>query len=281
QPQRPLSTTSQPNTPLVQSTPNQFPPSLYPTGASIASQAVNTPRLPYAPQPFGVFNPGPSVQQTSLVPPALSRGYGSPSPFDPSFGRPLAATPLATSSKAIQNPLSSPTLLAPGSSRRSSVPEPGPGPVARPLSIAPLTSGPMSSLGPIAPPAPIARPTGEPSGSNSGSPIRRTPSPKVLGSSALAADDDEVVPPARRVPSGPMSQSWGNSTSPRTIMGEMRGPWGNPTSTAFPTRPPIGSSLWGGMNANSEWQAPPTSFFSNSFVNNHTNSSPSPHSGNN
>lgn len=284
QPQRPLPTLSQPNTPIVQTTPNQFPsPStpLYPPGTSMVTQVVNTPRLPYAPPPFGVFGPGPSMQPASLAPSALSRSFGSPSPFDPSFSRPLTSAPLATSSKAIQNPLSSPTLLAPGPSRRTSIPEPGPGPVARPLSISPLTPGPISPLGPIAPPAPIARPTGEPSGSSSGSPIRRTPSPKVLGSSALAADDDEVVPPpARRVPPGAVGQSWGNSTSPRTIMGEPRGPWGNPTSAAFPTRPPIGGSLWGGMNANSEWpQAPATPFF-NSFVNNHTNSSHSPHSGN-
>ncbi|KAG6333073.1 hypothetical protein ID866_6015 [Astraeus odoratus] len=287
QPQRTTST-SQPNTPLVPAVQHQFPPPstpLYPTVPNAVPPAANAtpPRLPFAAAPpFGVFGPGPSIPQAPLGPSTLPRGFGSPTPFDTAFSRGLTATtsPIAAPSKPVQNPLTSP-LLAPGSSRRSSIPEPGPGPVARPVSIAPITPSPISPPGPIAPPAPIARPIGETSGSGSGSPIRRSPSPKVLGSSALAADDDEVVPPPGRrlVPPGAVGQSWGNSASARHVMGEPRGPWGNPPPPGFPTRPLLGSSLWGGMSPTSEWQTAATApFFPNSFGN-HNNSSHSPHSG--
>lgn len=297
QPQRPVTSTSQPSTPVAPSTQGQFslpPAPLYPAAPRMLPPGANAtpPRLPFAaaPPPFGVFG-GPPIPQPPLGPSNLPRTFASPSPFDPPFNRGHTSAPIATPSKPAQNPLASPTLLAPGSSRRQSMPEPGPGPVARPIAIAPLTSpgaisppGPIAPLAPIAPPtpiappAPIARPTGEPSGSGSGSPVRRSPSPKVLGSSALAADDDEVVPPpGRRAPPGVVGQTWGsNSASPRNVMGEARGPWGHPAPPAFPTRPPLGASLWGGMSPNSEWQTPATSFLQNSFI----NSSPSSHSGN-
>ncbi|KAH7911254.1 hypothetical protein BJ138DRAFT_1151105 [Hygrophoropsis aurantiaca] len=282
QPQRPMVSTSQPTTPVAPSVQNHFPPPstpLYPIGASMMHPPGGmSPRLPFAPPPpppFGVFGPGPPMQQgpPNLAPSALPRNFGSPSPFESTFNnRGLApSTPIGPPSKATQNVLSSPTMLAPGPSRRLSIPDPGPGPVARPVSIAPIA--------PIAPPAPIARPTtGETSGSGSGSPVRRSPSPKgVLGSSALAADDDEVVPPpGRRIAPGAVGQSWGNNTSPRTAVGDTRAPWGAPAPLGFGSpRPPITNSLWGTVSPAPDWQAP-GGFFPNSFVN-PVNPSPPPH----
>ncbi|KAH7882068.1 hypothetical protein F5I97DRAFT_1911677 [Phlebopus sp. FC_14] len=285
--QRPLAA-SQPSTPVASSVQNNFlPPAapLYPPGAGMMPQSGLSPRMPYAPPPFGVFGPGPSMQQgppPSLAPSALPRNYGSPTSMEPNFTRGLTpATPIGPPPRAVQNPLASPTMLPPGPSRRTSIPEsvPGPGPVARPVSIAPSVAPIAPPVAPIAPPAPIARPTGEASGSGSGSPVRRSPSPKgVLGSSALAADDDEVVPPpGRRNVPGAVGQTWGNNTSPRSVIGEARPPWGAPAPPGFGARAPMGGSLWGGANPAPDWQS--AAFFPNSFVN-QINSSPPPHTGN-
>ncbi|KAF9239442.1 salt tolerance down-regulator-domain-containing protein [Melanogaster broomeanus] len=237
-PQRPMVTTSQPATPVASSAQNLFPPPstpMYPPGTGmIPPTGAMSPRMPYAPPPpFGLFGPGPSMQQgppPSLAPSALPRKLWLTLSF-----RPTAA----------QNPLASPTMLAAGPSRRVSMPEPGPGPVARPVSIAPI-----APIAPPAPIAPIARPTtGEASGSGSGSPVRRSPSPKgVLGSSALAADDDEVVPPpGRRMVPGAVGQE-------------------------------LGGTLWGSVSPETPWQSP-TGFFPNTFVN-PINPTPTPHTGN-
>ncbi|KAH7927190.1 hypothetical protein BV22DRAFT_297584 [Leucogyrophana mollusca] len=280
QPQRPIVSTSQPSTPVAPPVQNHFPsPStpLYPHSTGMMHpQGAMSPRLPFAPPPpppFGVFGPGPPMQPgPPLAPSALARNFGSPSPFETTFNRGLApAAPIGPPSKVVQNVLASPTMLAPDPSRRASIPEPGPGPVARPVSIAPIAS--------TVPIAPIARPTtGETSASGSGSPSRRSPSPKgVLGSSALAADDDEVVPPpGRRVAPGAVGQSWGNNTSPRTAVGDNRAPWGAPAPPGFGSpRPPMATSLWGNVNPSPEWQSP-GNFYPNSFVN-HVKPSPPPH----
>lgn len=279
-PQRPLATSSQPATPIAPSSSITFPPPpvapLYPPASGMVPPPTALP--PYAPPPpFGVFAPGPSMPQgppPSLAPSVLPRGFGSPSPFDPPFNRGLPQpAPIGPPSKSAQNPLASPTMLAAGPSRKASLPEPGPGPVARPIPIAPIA--------PPAPIAPIARPnTGETSGSRSGSPVRRSPSPKgVLGSSALAADDDEVVPPpGRRTVPGAVGQSW-TTTSPRSVV-EARPPWGPPAPLpGFSSRPPpLGSSLWGNISPEPSWQSP-AGFFPNAFVN-PINPSPPPHAGN-
>jgi len=147
-------------------------------------------------------------------------------------------------------------MLAPGANRRSSIVDPGP--ITRPL-------------------APIARPTTGDTGSGSASPVRRSPSPKgVLGSSALAADDDEVVSAAgRRLMTG--GQIWGGAPSPRTSV-DVRVPWG-PPAPGFPApthspRPPAGGSPW--TTPHPDWH--PSNFFPTPFVTH--NSSPPPHSGN-
>ncbi|KAG9311132.1 salt tolerance down-regulator-domain-containing protein [Chiua virens] len=279
-PQRPSVSTSQSATPVVPSTPSAFSlpvAPLYPPAPGMVPPSTTLP--PFAPPPpFGVFGPGPSMSQgppPSLAPSALPRGFGSPSPFDPPFSRGLPQpAPIGPPSKAVPNPLASPTLIPAGPSRKASLPEPGP--VARPVSIAPIA--------PPAPIAPIARPTtGEASGSGSGSPVRRSPSPKgVLGSSALAADDDEVVPPPGRrgtVP-GVVGQSWATTTNSRSGA-ESRPPWGPPAPLpAFgsPRPPPMGGSLWGNMGPDPSWQSP-AGFFPNTFVNPINPSSP-PHAGN-
>ncbi|KAG6374123.1 hypothetical protein JVT61DRAFT_4768 [Boletus reticuloceps] len=280
-PQRPLATTSQPATPVTPSAANTFPPPvapLYPPAPGMVPPPSTLP--PYAPPPpFGMFGPGPSMPQAPpppLAPSALPRGFGSPSLFDPPFNRGHPQpTPIGPPSKTVQNPLASPTMFTVAPSRKTSLPEPGPGPVARPV--------PMAPIAPPAPIAPIARPTtGEASGSGSGSPVRRSPSPKgVLGSSALAADDDEVVPPPgrRTVPSA-VGQSWAMTTGPRSVV-EARLPWGPPApppNFGSPRPPPMGGSLWGNMSPEPSWQSP-ASFFPNAFVNPINPSSP-PRSGN-
>lgn len=147
--------------------------------------------------------------------------------------------------------------MASGPSRRASNPNSSsmlndliPGPITRPI-------------------APIARPTeaGNP-GSGSGSPNRRSPSPKgFLGSSALAADDDEVVPvhsSGRRAGSVSVGQGWGGhgvhgqggmgigtiggigigvGAPPRSAgpVGAVGSPWGAPASAGFGV-PPISTS---------------------------------------
>ncbi|EGN94741.1 hypothetical protein SERLA73DRAFT_143601, partial [Serpula lacrymans var. lacrymans S7.3] len=51
-----------------------------------------SPRMPFAPPPFGVFGPGPSLSQgppPPLAPSALPRTFGTGSPFEPAFSRGL------------------------------------------------------------------------------------------------------------------------------------------------------------------------------------------------
>lgn len=238
---------------------------------------------------LGVHPHQPQPQQ--LQPSALPRGTftNGPTSFDPTFQRvsgggfaPGAGlpSPIGPPSKP-KTPMTggssgSPTIpgvpsLAPGSGRRSVHDLPGgstgvgaaPGPISRPI-------------------APIARPTGlvgaDNSSPGSNSPVRRSPSPKgvVLGSSALASVDDEVVPvTARRsiattpfgvssiggvgigvsgVSVGVIGQPHWGSSSPRGDALARSGPWGSTSgfSAAPGSRPgglaPIGAP--GMMNHN-------------------------------
>ena len=281
---------------------------------------------------------GPNMQQpspgTPLSPSVLPRGFnGGGSSFDPTFNRgipvgvgvplplgsgsalpPPTPSPIGPPVKAAKPPTQGTTLastpgssmLAPGQGRRASAPmqqqgagndASGPGPITRPI-------------------APIARPTaGGPAGSNgeatssgSGSPNRRSPSPKgVLGSSALAADDDEVVSahgprragstPIGTIPigGGPAGQNWGGA-NPRTILGDASlrgGPW---TASAFssaraaigpnnhlhqlplPGPPPVSPSLWGntpGNGSGENWHPP--GFFVPPYMNHNSATSSAPH----
>lgn len=252
-----------PITPQISShLPTPSTPMFPPTGMP---PAALSPRIPFAPGSYVV--PGPPIPQgplPPLAPSALPRTFGNGASFEPGFGRampppaPIAPpTPIAPPSRAVQNPLASPTqIIAASPSGRLSTADPGP--VARPI-------------------APIARPT-EASGSGSTSPSRRSPSPKgVLGSAALMPDDDEVIgaPGGRRSAApGLAGQGWGTASS-RSSITDLRSPWGAPGS-AFPSPrpppPPIGSSLW--SVPSTEWQTAP-SFFGSPF----TASSPPPHNG--
>jgi hypothetical protein len=195
-----------------------------------------------------------------LAPSAVPRNFGTGPPYDPTF-RAMGGPPTAPIGPPPKTPqqnsmTSAPPMLPPGPNKRASIGDPGP--VARPI-------------------APIARPTGEAPGSGSGSPNRRSPSPKGrLGSSALSPDDDEVIaPPTRRVNPAPVGQSWGNP-SPRSAIGENRAPWGAPAAPGFVSpRPPVGNSLWGNTSPGPEWQQPPNNFFASPFG---TGPSPPPHS---
>jgi hypothetical protein len=263
QPQRSIIVPSQPQTPITPQVPQLAPPPppMYSQAPGMMAPAAISPRVPYPPSPYG-FSPAPPIQQAPpLTPSALPRNFGAGAPpFDPSYSRGLGpAAPIGPPKTPITT--SSSTMLPPGPSRRASMPDPGP--VARPI-------------------APIARPTGDASTSGSGSPNRRSPSPKgVLGSSALAADDDEVVPPpTRRVTSGAVGQGWGTG-SPRSAVGEntMRAPWGPPAPPGFvgPPHPSVvGTSLWGNATANAEW-IPPGGLYPSPFIPH--NSSLPPHSG--
>jgi hypothetical protein len=237
---------------------------MYQPGPGMMPPQGMSPRVPYAPgPPFGVFGPGPSMQQgppPPLAPSAVPRNFGTGPPYDPGFramGGPPAA-PIGPPSKAPQQQnqaITTSPMLPPGTNKRASLGDPGP--VARPI-------------------APIARPTGEAPGSGSGSPNRRSPSPKgILGSSALSPDDDEVIaPPTRRVNPAAVGQGWGNP-SPRSAIGENRAPWGAPAAPGFTSpRPPVGNSLWGNTSPGPEWQQP-NNFFTSPFI---TGPSPPPHS---
>jgi hypothetical protein len=200
------------------------------------------PRMPFAgtAPPFG-FPPGPPG---NLQPSPLPRNFGPGPSFEPGFSRGALPTPIGPPTRQ------PPPLLGPIGSPPTSLPIGGP---SRRES--------MADLGPITRPTPRARPTtaGDAPSSGSGSPARRSPSPKgTLGSSALVADGDEVYTPATRRASGtaPVGHSWIN-TSPRGVIGEsvMRGagPWTSPTATQSPSfvgRPgPIGSSAGGSAGA--------------------------------
>ena len=259
------------------------------------SPSTMSPRIGnFPPMAYGYGGPNMQQQHPPPLSPVPARGFNGGS-FDPTFNRgmpigvgvPLGALPplpigppTKAAKSAAQGTVTS-TGLAPGQGRHASASSndaSGPGPITRPM-------------------APIARPTagggngpGEAASSGSGSPNCRSPSPsRVLGSSALAADDDEVVSahgPRRAatigigtlpIGGGPGGQNWG-SASPRTALSEANlrgGPW---TASAFSSpRTAIGPnnhlhqlhhpgpSLWGNTpgNGNGEnWHAQSPGFFS-------------------
>ena len=259
---------SQPATPISPHVSTHMPPPpqtpnlMFSQGQGIIPSSTMSPRMPsFPPMSFPFGAPGLQQQQPGgpPLPPSIGRGFNpAPGAFDPPFPRvsiggnvnmmnggvppspigppPKSKTPLASSSTM---------PLAPGSGRRSSVPvhaEAGPGPVARPQV------------------APIARPgtgvtsgSGEAGSSTSGSP-RRSPSPKgILGSSALAADDDEVVPSGNRrgastapIGLGPVGTgvSGGGNAGPN-VMGV-----GSGQGWVSPSRPD-------GLGIRSPWGPPP------------------------
>lgn len=233
----------------------------HPQGPVMIPPPALSPRVGAFPSmqfPYG----GPNMQHhspgTPLAPP---RGFNGPA-FDPNFNRGMnmgigipignipAATPSPIGPPKAKAPLPStsapgPSMLAPGQGRRPSI-------------LSAESSGP--GPGPITRPAPIARPTASNVGetaSNGSSPSRRSPSPKgILGSSALAADDDEVV--SRRVgntaPIGigigmggvggslPNNPIW-NAASPRAPIAPIATPWGGfSPSQARPIPTSIGSN---------------------------------------
>jgi hypothetical protein len=266
---RPVIVTNQPipQTPSQASNPPTpgYSPGI--NGAAPQQTPLISPRLPFNPtQQFNGFVPGPAIPQQGLGPSPIPRNFGA-SGFDSSSPtRPIGTStiispgPIGPPHKMNLNPPSH-SMLAPGSGRRQSlIADPGP-------------------IGPPRPIQPIARPTDQ-SGSGSASPIRRSPSPKVLGSSALAADDDEVVPTSRRtVANGPV---WGAAPMPPRTSVDLRGPWG-PPPPGFPMqssnlpRPPVGPSPWGTASPNDQWH--PSNFFPPGQFVGH-NPSPPPHSGN-
>ena len=271
---RPVIVTNQP----VPQTPSQAsnPPTPgYSPGVNRTLPQQNplaSPRVPFnATQQFNRFAPGLAIPQQgpgpTLGPSALLRNLGGPG-FDSSYPARAIGTPAIISPGPIGPPQKTnsnpppPSMLAPGSGRRQSIiADPGP-------------------IGPPRPIQPIARPT-EQSGSGSASPVRRSPSPKVLGSSALAAEDDEVVLTSRRTTiNGPV---WGAAPVPPRSSVDLRGPWGPPPAPGFPiqppnlARPPVGPSPWGTGSPNDQWH--PSNFFPPGQFVRH-NPSPPPHSGN-
>ena len=263
QPQRQPMTVSTTSQPLLPVTP-QLPP-VPPLPSPLFSPNGPSPRG-FAPPstPFGV--PAPSFAPP-LAPSALPPGFpGAPAPgpargpFDMTF--PRAQVPPA--------PIGPPSSgLAPGAGRRSSsnnigsTPAPDVGLIGRPL--API--GRPSTSGTTTPPSATSTSTGSLS---TASPVRRSPSPKgVLGSSALAADDDEIVSD-RRVVGGSAGvgvgapPGWRGFGSPRA--GNIVSPWGpsaqqqqqqqplgfglglgaRPGPPPPPGPPPLGAQMWGG-----------------------------------
>jgi hypothetical protein len=271
---RPVIVTNQP-VPQTPTQPSNPPTPGYSPGVngSLPQQhPLVSPRVPFNPAPqFNGFVPGPAIPQQGpgpiLGPSALPRNFGAPG-FDSSYpARPIGAPaivspgPIGPPQKTNPNPPPS-SMLAPGSGRRQSIiADPGP-------------------IGPPRPIQPIARPT-EQSGSGSASPVRRSPSPnKILGSSALATDDDEVLQTSRRTTAnGPV---WGAAPAPPRPPVDLRGPWG-PPPPGFPIqpqnlpRPPVGPSPWGTASPNDQWH--PSNFFPPGQFVGH-NPSPPPHSGN-
>ena len=270
---RPVIVTNQPIPQTPSQTSNPPTPGYSPSvnGTLPQQNPLVSPRAPFNPvQQFNGFVPGSGVSQQVpgpfLGPSALPRNFGTPG-FDPSYpARPVGAPaiispgPIGPPQKTNSNP-PPPSMLAPGSGRRTSlIADPGP-------------------IGPPRPIQPIARPT-EQSGSGSASPVRRSPSPKVLGSSALATDDDEVVQTSRRtMANGPI---WGAAPVPPRASADLRGPWG-PPPPGFPVqplnlpRPPVGPPPWGTTSPNDQWH--PSNFFPPGQFVEH-NPSPPPHSGN-
>ncbi|KAJ3738673.1 salt tolerance down-regulator-domain-containing protein [Lentinula detonsa] len=312
----------------MQQQPQQPPhsgPAGPPPGHSLAPSALPrgfTGSHPNGPSPFD--------------PTAFNRGMpGAPPPAP--IGPPPKLNTLPTSASVS-------SALAPGSSpiqantpRRMSVnyPDSGLGPITRPAPIGP--PAPIGSGAPIMPIAPIARPSAINSSSTStlenanninhagpshslpssgsGSPVRNSPRPRrssspkgVLGSSALAADDDEVVPvnKGRRPGNMNVGQGWGPASPSRGAsvigsgaIGGDRGPWGPPPpgvgmSIHNPHVSPIGgfgvgaprsAGLWGPglVQGASEWHPYQNSFMGQAQAPLHTgasNATPPPQSGN-
>ena len=238
-------------------------------------QPTMSPRATFPPahglSPFGSFVP--QIPQ-ALGPSPMTRGFPSGPPFDTGFPRGLGpAAPIGPPKMGGLTASMTSPVIAPGSAagtiqpprRMSSAADPGP--IGRPV-------GPIGPIGPI---APIARPTanGDASGSGTGghsssnsgnaSPIRRNESPKgVLGSSALAADDDEVVtaPSRRNMPPAPVGVASGASWhSPRNSIAVPPSPWGaTPPSQGFsPSRGGMGAgaAVGGlGMGTGGLWSQP-------------------------
>jgi hypothetical protein len=282
QQQRPaaLTTVSQPQTPMIAQMPAPLPP---PQSSQVFAQGPGLPPPLPAISPRPPFSPTygfPSVQQqqgpppSNLAPSPLPRSFGPPQFEQPSFavnsrgGLIVPAAPIGPPSRAavVQNTtiISPPANIIPvgASSRRASIPDPGP--VARPL-------------------APIARPSidssqqqqqPQASGSGSASP-RRSPSPKgVLGSSALIADEDEVIAqPGRRVVPGAVGQGWGPA-SPLTAVETARTPWGPPG--IVPARPTSVGNVWGSSAPlSADWN----NFYSSAAPFGHANPPPPTHLG--
>ena len=281
----------------------------HPQGPVVMSPTAMSPRLGNFP-PMAYGYGGPNMQHPPPLSPVPARTFNGGS-FDPTFNRgmpigvgvPLGVLPpqpIGPPTKAAKTATQSTASagLAPGQGRHASASSndaSGPGPITRPM-------------------APIARPTagggnGEAASSGSGSPSRRSPSPsRVLGSSALAADDDEVVPAhgTRRataigigtMPIGgaPGGQNWG-SASPRSALSEANlrgGPW---TASAFSSARttiapsnhlhqlhhpgPMSPSLWGNTSGNGNgenWHPQSPGFFSGPpYINHNAAASSTPH----
>ncbi|KAJ3727400.1 salt tolerance down-regulator-domain-containing protein [Lentinula raphanica] len=294
--------------------------------------------------PRGFTGSGPGGHANGLSPfdPATNFNRAIPSASPPTpIGPPPKLNTLPSSASAGPS-----SALAPGSSpiqgtapRRMSVnhPESRPGPITRPTG----TVNPIATIGtgaPITPIAPIARPlalnnssststsdsvnnagaSNSLPSSGSGSPVRNSPRPRrssspkgVLGSKALAADDDEVVPvvKSRRPPNVNVGQGWGpNSPSRGTAIGSAaiggdRAPWGPPPNVGSvgggigmhnPHVSPIGgfgmsaprsAGLWaaGLVPGTSDWHPYQNSFMTQGQAPVHTGASnvtPPPQSGN-
>jgi len=339
QPSRSQSQGSQPHP-----TPNlSRPPHIPQTPVNISPHLPQQPGMMYGPPPVGqvpvILPPSLSPRVNTfppmhypynnqhtpgapIVPPVNTQAFSAgPSSFDPavSFNRmpiPPIGVPLSRGgSGGLVTSSNPPTPIGPlkGKTSLSSTSTPGPQMFSnRRASLGPGGPGPITR-----PIAPIARPgttTADGTSSGSGSP-RRSPSPKgVLGSSALAADDDEVVPKAagRRLPTTtpigagiPMTplQSWGPA-SPRTALN----PWPAPVPNSFSPSPsravpngPVGSntngslhiqpipptgveSLWTNMPAspNEAWHPQNAGAFfhgPNQYVNHHSAATSAPHAG--
>lgn len=207
---------------------NTFPPMQYPYTNSNMQAAPGAPIVPPA-NPFNVgpstFDPAVSFSRVPIPPIGVPMTRGGSSGLSSSSNPPTPIGPPKGKTALTGNASAGSSMFASG--RRASLAAmSAPGPITRPM-------------------APIARPsatttTDGTTSSGSGSPSRRSPSPKgVLGSSALAPDDDEVMPKAsaRRVPTAnpigtgiPITplQSWGPA-SPRTALN----PWGAPGANNF------------------------------------------------
>ncbi|KAF7307988.1 Stress response protein NST1 [Mycena kentingensis (nom. inval.)] len=247
-------------TSLPQASMQQIPPN------AMYQQPPMSPRSGFAPTPFG-FAPSPSTLQAPQGIPASARGFPA---FDPaanaststSFHRAPGLPPLTSPTPA---PIGPPTKLAPGAGRRPS------------LMGEPLSPGPIGRPAPIARPPPTsATSAGDSSGSASPA-ARRSPSPKgVLGSAALLADDDEVVPVRRPVGATPISIGIGiggtwapGRAGPGSAVGSapMGGtPWATAGAGAAPAPvsaapggfngAPIGAGragMWGGTSPVQDW----------------------------